>query len=72
MIYFFKPRVLYLNTNTYSYTGEDDPEMLDLADYVLFWCNDFQTKIREVVMENDDYNLIYQNDQFFLYERHKS
>lgn len=72
VIYFFKPRVLYLNTNNYCYTGEDDPDMIEEADYVLFWCNDFQDKIKERVMDNDDYSLIYQNDQFFLYESHKS
>lgn len=68
IIYFFKPRVLYLNTNVYSYTGNNDASTLELAEYVLFWCNDFQDKIREAVIENEKYQLIYQNNQFSLYE----
>ena len=68
IIYFFKPRVLYLNTNVYSYTGNNDASTLKQAEYVLFWCNDFQDEIRKAVIDNENYQLIYQNNQFLLYE----
>ena len=68
IIYFFKPRVLYLNTNVYSYTGDNNASTIDLADYVLFWCNDFQDNIKNVVVNSEKFELIYQNNQFTLYK----
>lgn len=68
VIYFFKPRVLYLNTNVYCYTGDNDASTIDLADYVLFWCNDFQDNIKDVVVNNENFELIFQNNQFTLYK----
>lgn len=68
IICFFKPRVLYLNTNVYSYTKEDDAAALKEADYVLLWCNDFWDSIRASIEKDGTYELIYQNNQFFLYK----
>ena len=68
IICFFKPRVLYLNTNVYSYTKEDDAAALKEADYVLLWCNDFWSSIRASIEKDGTYELIYQNNQFFLYK----
>lgn len=68
VIYFFKPRVLYLQTNVYSYTGNDNVQSLGKEDYILFWCNDFQDSIKNFVSDNENYELIYANNQFMLYE----
>ena len=57
-----------MNTNVYCYTGDNDASTIDLADYVLFWCNDFQDNIKDVVVNNENFELIFQNNQFTLYK----
>lgn len=68
IICFFKPRVLFLKTNVYSYTQGDDVDSLAPADYLLFWCNDFQNSMKGYISDKESYQLIYQNDQFMLYQ----
>lgn len=71
VVYFFKPRVLYLNTDVYSYTlpnGTEPSETLDGADYLLLYENDGQDTIKAFVSDNSDYQMIYYNDSFMLYQ----
>lgn len=68
VIYFFKPRVLYLNTNNYSYTKEDSVEAMVKADYWLFWSNDFLVDCKDYALKNHSDKIIFQNNQFILFE----
>lgn len=69
VIYFFKPRVLYLHTDVYAYYWDDDnPDRLDLADYVLMSVWNEQPDIQAVLDDSGRYKIIYQNDRFKLYQ----
>ena len=69
VIYFFKPRVLYLNTNNYTYFKEEDAEeSLKLADFVLFTEGDYFPQLKEVVKNNPQkYSKVFGNEKFDLY-----
>lgn len=69
VIYFFKPRVLYLNTNNYTYFKEEDAEQsLKLADFVLFTEGDYFPQLKEIVKNNPQkYSKVFGNEKFDLY-----
>ncbi|MBQ9442397.1 MAG: hypothetical protein IJU55_05240 [Selenomonadaceae bacterium] len=69
VIYFFKPRVLYFNTNNYTYFKEEDAEeSLKLADFVLFTEGDYFPQLKEVVKNNPQkYSKVFGNEKFDLY-----
>lgn len=70
VVYFFKPRVLYLDTNVYSfYYDDDDPERLQLADYVLMSEWNAQPNIQDALEHSGAFQVIYANDRFTLYEK---
>lgn len=68
VIYFFKPRVLYLNTNNYTYfRREDTEESLKSADFVLFTEGDYFPNLKEFVKNNPQkYSKIFGNEKFVL------
>ena len=70
IIYFFKPRVLYLNTNNFTYfKAEDAEESLKAADYVLFTEEDYFPNLKELVKNNPQkYHEIFGNEKFNLYQ----
>ncbi|MBD3879062.1 MAG: glycosyltransferase family 39 protein [Quinella sp. 1Q5] len=68
VVFFFKPRVLYLNTNVYSYfLWEDSEESLQSADYVLLTESDYYPKLAAMLKDNKKYSHIYGNKTFDLY-----
>lgn len=69
IIYFFKPRVLYLNTNCYTYfRWEDAEDSLSLADYVLLTDDDWYPKLRKIAENNPQrYQKLFDNEKFYLY-----
>ena len=70
VVYFLKPRVLYFYTDVYAYYwDDDDPERLDLADYVLMSVYNEQPKIQTKLDTSGDYTVAFQNDNFTLYRR---
>ncbi len=73
VVYFLKPRVLYLYTDVYSYYwDDDDPARLDLADYVLMSVYNDQPNIQEVLDDPSDYRTVFQNERFTLYRKIKT
>ena len=68
IIFFFKPRVLYLNTNVYAYFGGGGEENLNLADYVLFNEDDSLDDLKKIVANSPKYELTYCNEKFVLYK----
>lgn len=69
VVMFFKPRVLSLNTNRYSYNTYDDPKDLEICDYVFFFMNDNFVNLREHVEKNEDeYELMFDNVHFQIYK----
>ena len=70
VIYFFKPRVLYLNTNNYTYfRREDEEKSLKRADYVLFTEGDYFPQLKEFVKNNPQkYSKVFGNEKFDLYQ----
>ncbi len=70
VVYFLKPRVLYLYTDVYSfYWDDDDPERLELADYVLMSVYNTQERIQDVLDHSGEYQVVFQNDRFTLYRK---
>ena len=70
VIYFFKPRVLYLNTNNYTYfKTEDEEKSLSKADYILLTEGDYFPHLKEIVKNNPQkYHEIFGNEKFNLYQ----
>ena len=71
VVYFFKPRVLYLKTDVYSYilpNGTEPSAALDGADYLLLYENDGQDTIKAFISDNSDYQMIHYNDSFTMYQ----
>lgn len=70
IIFFFKPRVLYFNTNNYSYFfWEDEENSLRSADYVLLTEEDYFPKLREFLKDNPQkYFQVFGNGKFNLYK----
>ena len=66
VIYFFKPRVLYLNTDNYTYSWRNDADHMELADYVLLSEENAYGRVEDYVNLNG--KLVYQNDMFRLYQ----
>ena len=73
VIFFFKPRVLYFNTNNYSYFfWEDEENSLKSADYVLLTEGDYFPKLKEILKDKPQkYFQIYGNEKFNLYRIEK-
>ncbi len=72
VIFFSKPRVLYLNTNVYSYyLLEDEEKSLRWADYVLFKKIDYYPSVAELVKHDKKYVHVYGNEEFNLYQIRK-
>lgn len=70
VVYFLKPRVLYYYTDVYSYYWDDDnPERLNLADYVLMSVYNEQPNIQQVLDTTGSYFVAFRNDHFTLYRR---
>ncbi|MGN8906469.1 hypothetical protein ACTND3_09135 [Bacillota bacterium HCP28S3_F12] len=70
VVYFLKPRVLYYYTDVYSYYWDDDnPERLNLADYVLMSVYNEQPNIQQVLDTTGYYFVAFRNDHFTLYGR---
>lgn len=70
VIYFFKPRVLYLNTDNYTYFKvEDEEKSLSKADFVLFTEGDYYPALKEFVKNNPQkYHKVFGNEKFDLYQ----
>ena len=70
VVYFFKPRVLYFNTNVYSYgaVGGIGAEDLYLADYILLTKYDWYRQLKELTKNSTAYELIFENEKFKLYK----
>lgn len=66
VIYFFKPRVLYLYTNVYSYNWYDEVDHMDAADYIAVCEEDGYNRVHEYAKEHG--TLVYENEMFRLYE----
>lgn len=66
VVYFFKPRVLYLNTDVYSYTWYNNAEHMEAADYVGICIDDGYDKVHAYAEDNG--KLIFENDYFYLYQ----
>lgn len=66
VIYFFKPRVLYLYTNVYSYNWYDETDHMDAADYIAVCEEDGYDRVHAYAEEYG--TLVYENEQFRLYE----
>lgn len=68
VVFFFKPRVLYLNTNVYSYfRWEDSEDSLRSADYVLFTQENIYPALADIAKHSDRYIHVYGNETFDLY-----
>lgn len=66
VIYFFKPRVLYLYTNVYSYNWYNETDHMEMADYIAVCEDDGYDRVRAYAQEYG--TLIYENRLFSLYE----
>lgn len=66
IIYFFKPRVLYLYTNVYSYNWYNETDHMDLADYIAVCEEDGYDRVHAYAEEYG--TLVYENEMFRLYE----
>lgn len=72
VIMFFKPRVLWLNAQRYSYNTYDDVNDLEKADYVFFFVKDNFTNLREYVdTHSEEYELMFDNVNFQIYKHNK-
>lgn len=72
VIMFFKPRVLWLNAQRYSYNTYDDVNDLEKSDYVFFFIKDNFTNLREYVNEHpNEYELMFDNINFQIYKHNK-
>ena len=68
VIFFFKPRVLYLNTNVYAYFNVGGEEVFNLANYVSFTVEDDLDDLKKIVETSPKYQLEYVNEKFALYK----
>ena len=66
VIYFFKPRVLYLYTNVYSYNCYNEVYNMEPADYIAVCEEDGYDRVYAYAKEHG--TLVYQNEMFCLYE----
>lgn len=72
VVYFLKPRVLYYYTDVFAYYWDDDnPERLALADYVLMSVYNDQPGIQQVLDSSGDYQCVFQNSRFSLYQKNR-
>lgn len=72
VVYFLKPRVLYYYTDVFAYYWDDDnPERLALADYVLMSVYNEQPGIQQVLDSSGDYQCVFQNSRFSLYQKNR-
>ncbi len=69
VIIFFKPRVLYLNTNRLSFTTSDTKRLKE-ADYVLYYKQSYSF-LPESSIDSSALSEIYKNDSFILYKINK-
>ena len=69
VVYFFRPRDLYFNTNVYSYALlESSEENLNSADYVLLTIDDDFDELKKITADSPKYEKIYGNEKFSLYK----
>lgn len=68
VIYFFKPRVLYLYTNVYSYNWYNETDHMEIADYIAVCEEDGYDRVH--VYAEEAGTLVYENELFRLYEMH--
>lgn len=66
VIYFFKPRVLYLYTNVYSYNWYNETDHMEMADYIAVCEDDGYDRVH--VYAEKAGTLVYENELFRLYE----
>ncbi len=66
VIYFFKPRVLYLYTNVYSYNWYNEIDHMEAADYIAVCEEDGYDRVHAYAQEYG--TLVYENEMFCLYE----
>lgn len=66
VVYFFKPRVLYLYTNVYSYNWYNEIDHMDMADYIAVCEEDGYDRVHAYAEEYG--TLVYENEMFRLYE----
>lgn len=66
VIYFFKPRVLYLYTNVYSYNRYNEIDGMEMADYIAVCEDDGYDRVHAYAQEYG--TLVYENEMFRLYE----
>lgn len=72
VVYFLKPRVLYYYTDVFAYYWDDDnPERLALADYVLMSVYNEQPGIQQVLDSSGNYQCVFQNSRFALYQKNR-
>ena len=72
VVYFLKPRVLYYYTDVFAYYWDDDnPERLALADYVLMSVYNEQPGIQRVLDSSGNYQCVFQNSRFALYQKNR-
>ena len=72
VVYFLKPRVLYYYTDVFAYYWDDDnPGRLALADYVLMSVYNEQPSIQRVLDSSGDYQCVFQNSRFALYQKYR-
>ena len=72
VVYFLKPRVLYYYTDIFAYYWDDDnPERLALADYVLMSVYNEQPGIQRVLDSSGNYQCVFQNSRFALYQKNR-
>ena len=72
VVMFFKPRVLWLNAQRYSYNTYDDVNDLEKSDYVFFFIKDNFTQLRTYVNEHPkEYELLFDNVNFQIYKHNK-
>lgn len=65
VIYFFKPRVLYLYTNVYSYNRYNETDYMDIADYIAVCADDGYDRVHAYAQEYG--TLVFENEIFLLY-----
>lgn len=66
VVYFFKPRVLYLYTNVYSYNCYNEVDHMDAADYIAVCEEDGYDRVHAYAQQHG--TMVFQNEMFRLYE----
>lgn len=68
IIAFFKPRVLWLNTQRKGFSiGESNIEQVENVDYVLFEKSSADKALKEYCKTSETAEIVFQNDKFIMY-----